>query len=270
MTRGEDALIRMRIDLKDAVFGAEKEITVDTASACKVCDATGAMKGSTTEQCSTCKGRGEVTSIQRSFLGDVRTSRTCPQCSGFGNVISRPCPECSGEGRVRTRRNVKVAVPGGVDNGLRLKLSGQSEVGAWGGPAGDLYVEIVVNEHPTLQRKNDDLHLTIEIPMTAAALGCEVTITTLDGNKILKIPAGIQPGSIMSLKGLGVTRLRGTGRGDLLIQILIAVPKDIDSKQSELLKQLAKVRGEEKVTARTVSSSEPSSIFSRIKGAFTK
>jgi molecular chaperone DnaJ len=106
--------------------------------------------------------------------------------------------------------------------------------------------------------------------MTAAALGCEVTITTLDGNKILKIPAGIQPGSIMSLKGLGVTRLRGTGRGDLLIQILIAVPKDIDSKQSELLKQLAKVRGEEKVTARTVSSSEPSSIFSRIKGAFTK
>jgi molecular chaperone DnaJ len=270
MTRGEDALIRMRIDLKDAVFGAEKEITVDTASACKVCDATGAMKGSTTEQCSTCKGRGEVTSIQRSFLGDVRTSRTCPQCSGFGNVISRPCPECSGEGRVRTRRNVKVAVPGGVDNGLRLKLSGQSEVGAWGGPAGDLYVEIVVNEHPTLQRKNDDLHLTIEIPMTAAALGCEVTITTLDGNKILKIPAGIQPGSIMSLKGLGVTRLRGTGRGDLLIQILIAVPKDIDSKQSELLKQLAKVRGEDKVTARTVSSSEPSSIFSRIKGAFTK
>ncbi len=270
MTRGQDALIRLRIDLSEAVFGVEKEITVDTAIACKACEATGSASGSELIQCQMCKGRGEVSSVQRSFLGDVRTTRACPQCSGFGNVIEHPCTECSGEGRVRTRRNVKVVVPGGVDTGLRLKLSGQSEVGAWGGPAGDLYVEILVNEHPSLKRSGDDLHLQITIPVTAAILGCSVSIPTLDGNKTLKVPAGIQPGSVLSVKSLGATHLRGSGRGDLLVHVMVEVPKDLDSKQKKLLEELAKLRHEEDPVAEVTTDLQNDGFFSKLKDVFGK
>ena len=270
MTRGQDALIRLRIDLSEAVFGVEKEITVDTAVACKSCDATGSASGSELVQCTMCKGRGEISSVQRSFLGDVRTTRACPQCAGFGNVIEHPCTECSGEGRVRTRRSVKVAVPGGVDTGLRLKLAGQSEVGAWGGPAGDLYVEIVVNEHPSLKRSGDDLHLQITIPVTAAALGCSVSIPTLDGNKTLKIPAGIQPGTVLSVKALGATHLRGSGRGDLLVHVMVEIPTEVDAKQKKLLEDLAKLRGEEEPTARVTTELQNDGFFAKLKDVFGK
>lgn len=163
---------------------------------------------------------------------------------------------------------MKVVVPGGVDTGLRLKLSGQSEVGAWGGPAGDLYVEILVNEHPSLKRSGDDLHLQISIPVTAATLGCSVSIPSLDGNKSLKVPAGIQPGTVLSIKNLGATHLRGSGRGDLLVHVMVEVPKDVDTKQKKLLEELAKLRGEEEPTAKITTELQNDSFFTKLKDAF--
>jgi len=161
-------------------------------------------------------------------------------------------------------------VPGGVDTGLRLKLAGQSEVGAWGGPAGDLYVEIVVNEHTSLKRSGDDLHLQITVPITAATLGCSVSIPTLDGAKTLKIPAGVQPGTVLSVKSLGATHLRGSGRGDLLVHVMVEVPKDIDSEQKKLIEQLAKLRDESEPVAKVTTDLQNDGFFAKLKDVFGK
>ena len=211
-------------------------------------------------------GRGEVQSVQRSFLGQVMTSRPCPQCQGFGTLIPHPCPECAGEGRVRTRRTITVKIPAGVDTGTRIQLSGEGEVGPGAGPAGDLFLEIVEAPHETFTRQGDDLHCTITIPMTAAALGTSVTLETLDGPEPIEIRAGTQSGSTRTMRGKGVSHLRANGRGDLHVHIAVATPTKMDSAQEELLRQFAAARGEENPVGQVAHGQ--SGLFSRIRDAF--
>ncbi len=248
--RGQDALVRLQIDLQDAVFGAEKDLAIETAVRCSTCHGDGCQPGTGLSTCTMCGGRGEIQSVQRSFLGQVMTSRPCQNCHGYGSTISRPCFECSGQGRVRTRRTLTLKVPAGVDSGTRIQLTGEGEVGAGGGPAGDLYVEVTVTPHPLFTRRGDDLHCRMEIPMTAAALGARLHLTTLDGDRDLDFAAGTQPGDVITLRGLGVTHLRGTGRGDLIVHADVRTPTKLTDAQAELLRQLAASRGEERPAGR--------------------
>jgi molecular chaperone DnaJ len=264
--RGQDALIRLDIDLSQAVFGAERELTMDTAVVCETCHGDGSQPGTGTRVCDVCAGRGEVQQVQRSFLGQVMTSRPCVACQGYGAVIANPCFECSGEGRVRTRRNLKLRVPAGVDTGTRIQLAGEGEVGSGGGPAGDLYVEVSVTPHETFQRRGDDLHCSVELPMTAAALGTSIKLDTFDGSIDLEIRRGIQPGDVMTLRGKGVTHLRGTGRGDLLVHAGIQTPTKLTSEQEDVLRQLAVLRGEERPEGRLTPASN--GLFGKLRDAF--
>jgi molecular chaperone DnaJ len=265
--RGQDALIRLDVDLREATFGSERELAVDTAVVCPTCSGNGAQPGTGTRQCEVCQGRGEVQQIQRSFLGQVMTSRPCATCHGFGTVIADPCLECSGEGRVRVRRSLTLKVPAGVDTGTRIQLPGEGEVGPGGGPPGDLYVEISVSQHATLTRRGDDLHCTIELPMTAAALGTTLSLATLDGEDAIDIQAGTQAGQTVTLRGKGVTHLRSSGRGDLIVHIDVQTPTRLDEEQERLLRELAVARGEERPEGRLAPAH--AGIFTRLRDAFS-
>jgi molecular chaperone DnaJ len=264
--RGQDALIRLEISLADAAFGATREITIETAATCDRCHGEGAAPGTSPVTCDMCNGRGEIASVQRSFLGQVMTSRPCGQCRGFGTVISSPCPECVGEGRVRSRRTMKVKIPAGVDTGTRIQLSGEGEVGPGGGPPGDLYVEIVEEPHPHFTRQGDDLHCTVTLPMSAAALGTSVEIETLDGTYTLEIKPGTQSGRLERIGARGIPHLRASGRGDLIVHIDVLTPTKLDEEQKNLLRELARLRGEETPTG-DLSTSQPR-LFSKIRDVF--
>ena len=268
--RGQDALIRLQIDLNTAVFGDTRDITVDTASRCGSCDSTGLDGDSQPVVCAMCKGRGELQQMQRSFLGQVMTSRPCPQCQGFGATIPHPCHECSGDGRVRTRRTMTIQIPPGVDTGTRIQLTGEGEVGPNGGPAGDLYVEIVQAAHPLFERHGDELHCRVAVPMTSAALGTSISLDTLDGEEMLDIRPGTQSGEELVLRGRGAARLRGGQRGDLHVHLDVRVPTELDEAQRALLEQLAHLREEEAVRVSHPSAESNSGLFSRLKDAFTQ
>ena len=265
--RGQDALIRIQIDLAGAVFGEEREITIDTATTCGSCQGAGTAANSQPETCVMCKGRGEIQQVQRSFLGQVMTSRPCPTCQGFGTTIPHPCHECAGDGRVRTRRTITIAVPPGVDTGTRIQLTGEGEVGPNGGPAGDLYVEIQVKAHPAFERHGDELHCEVTLPMTSAALGSSITLETLDGPQVLDVRAGTQPGEVLVLKGKGAGRLRGGGRGDLHVHLTVTVPAKLNDEQATLMRKLAELRNEQ-ATQVGVGEAESSGLFSKLKGSF--
>jgi molecular chaperone DnaJ len=267
---GADALIRIELDLADTAFGATRDITLDTAVRCTTCNGAGTAPGTHPETCGTCAGRGEVQSVQRSFLGQIMTSRPCPDCGGLGSKIRNPCADCAGDGRVRARRTVTVKVPAGVENGMRLRLTGEGEVGPGGGPSGDLYVEIRERQHGSFTRDGDDLHCRIELPMTAAALGTEVKLETLDGEETLAIKPGTQAGSVTTLRAKGVPHLnRGVGRGDLHIHFDVVTPSKLDAEQERLLRELAKARGEEspQITISNPAAGNGHGIFSRIRDA---
>ena len=244
--QGSDALLRIECELAETVFGTTRELAVETAVVCTTCTGQGTARGTHPSVCDTCQGRGEVQQVQRSFLGQVMTTRACPRCSGLGSIIEHPCGECGGDGRVRARRTLTVKVPAGVENGMRIRLTGEGEVGPGGGPAGDLYVEVVERPHPTFLREGDDLHCTLTLPMTAAALGTTLPLSTLDGDESLDIAPGTQPDEVITLRARGVPHLRGTGRGDLHVHLRIEVPTKLDAKQEELLRDLARLRGEER------------------------
>ncbi|WP_286961548.1 MULTISPECIES: molecular chaperone DnaJ [Arsenicicoccus] len=251
--RGQDALVRADVDLRTAVFGDTHELTLDTAVECGTCHGDGCQPGTSPQTCSSCQGRGEVQQVQRSFLGQIMTSRPCGVCQGYGTVIPNPCFECSGEGRVRTRRSVSIKVPAGVDTGTRIQLRGEGEVGPGGGQPGDVYVEIVVTPHPTFQRNGDDLHCTLDVPMTAAALGSTITLDTFDGAHDVHVRRGTQSADTVTLDDLGVTHLRGGGRGDLVVHLNVSTPTRLDSRQEELLRELSELRGEENPDAHVTS-----------------
>ncbi|OYN93410.1 molecular chaperone DnaJ [Propionibacteriaceae bacterium ES.041] len=269
--RGQDALIQLELELHEAAFGVSRAISMETAVLCPVCQGAGAAEGSKPEQCRTCHGRGDVTQIQRSFLGDIRTSQPCPTCRGYGTVIPNPCGECDGEGRIRAPREITVKIPAGVDSGNRIHLASQGEVGPGGGPAGDLYVELIVADHPLFKRNGDDLEMVAKIPMTAAALGTELDIQTLEADQPdadpqeatvrLKVPAGTQSGTRLTIDGRGIPQLRGRGRGDLGVTLLVQTPTKLTEQQRELLRNLADLREETKVEAQ---------VHKREKGRFER
>lgn len=263
--RGQDALVRLDIDLAKAVFGSEEELTLDTAIGCVRCGGDGAEPGTGRQTCPICQGRGEVQQVQRSFLGQVMTSRPCVNCQGYGSTLTDPCHDCSGDGRVRTRRTLKLKVPAGVDTGTRIQLTGEGEVGHGNGPQGDLYVEIRVVGHDTYTRRGDDLHCSIELPMAAAALGTTLKLSTFDGMQDLEIKPGTQSGDVQTVRGLGVTHLRHGGRGDLLVHVTVQTPTRLTEEQEELLRQFAAMRGEERPEGRLTPNK---GLFGKIRDAF--
>ena len=265
--RGQDAMIRLDVELAEAAFGSTRELKVDTAVVCGTCRGEGAAPGTRPRTCDICHGRGEVQQVARSLLGQVMTSRPCAACQGYGMVIPTPCGECGGEGRVRTRRGLTVKIPAGVDTGTRIQLSGEGEVGPGGGPPGDLYLEIVELAHPVFQRRGDDLHCTVTLPMTAAALGTAVGLDTLDGREQIEIRPGTQSGQVVSLHGKGIQHLRGAGRGDLHVHVVVETPTRLDPEQEQLLHRLAALRGEE-APAGDFAPGGQGGFFSRLRDAF--
>jgi len=263
--RGRNATIRVELDLRETAFGTTRELVVDTAVLCEVCHGAGAAPGTHPDTCDMCSGRGEISQVTRSFLGQVMTSRPCPQCQGYGTVVPTPCVECAGDGRVRTRRTLTVKIPPGVDNGTRIQLAGEGEVGPGAGPAGDLYIEIVEEPHPIFQRRGDDLHCTVTMPMTAASLGTKIPLETLDGSVDLDIRPGTQSGQAITLRGRGIQHLRGTARGDLVVHVEVQTPKNLDPEQEELMRKLARLRGEERPAGTFAPGKQ--GLFSRIKDA---
>ncbi|GAB3059986.1 molecular chaperone DnaJ [Monashia sp. NPDC004114] len=264
--RGQDALVRLDIDLAKAVFGSEEELTLDTAIGCVRCGGDGAEPGTGRQTCGICHGAGEVQQVQRSFLGQVMTSRPCVNCQGYGTVLTDPCHDCSGDGRVRTRRTLKLKVPAGVDTGTRIQLTGEGEAGPGNGPKADLYVEIRVLNHDTFTRRADDLHCSVELPMAAAALGTTVKLSTFDGMQDLEIRPGTQSGDVLTLRGLGVTHLRHGGRGDLLVHATVQTPTRLTEEQQELLRQFAALRGEERPEGRLTPANK--GLFGKLRDAF--
>lgn len=274
--RGQDAMVRQALTLAEAAFGTTKPLSVDTAVVCPKCTGTGCADEQEPVTCTTCNGNGEITQIQRSFLGDIRTSQPCPACRGYGTVIPHPCGECSGEGRVRSQRTLSVKIPAGVSTGNRIHLEGQGEVGPGGGPAGDLYVELVVRPHEVFTRDGDNLEMVLRIPMTAAALGTSFEVAALEAEwegaedderqLTVEVPGGTQSGTRIVVEGRGVPKLRSSGRGELGITIVVQTPTKLDSRQKELLRELAEARGESQVTAQVHKGKQ--GVFDRLKEAF--
>jgi molecular chaperone DnaJ len=264
--RGRNATIRVDLDLSECAFGTTRDLVVDTAVVCPTCSGEGTAPGTHPTTCDVCNGRGEVSQVTRSFIGQMMTSRPCPGCGGFGTVIRKPCPECDADGRVRTRRTIKVRIPAGVEDGTHIQLAGEGETGPGGGPPGDLFLEIVQQPHAIFERQGDDLHCTVTLPMVAAALGASLQVETLDGPADLDIRPGTQSGQVLSLYGQGTARLNGSGRGDLMVHVTVETPTKLEPEQEELLRQLAKLRGEEAPPGKFLPGQQ--GFFSRLRDAF--
>jgi molecular chaperone DnaJ len=239
--RGNDVRYDLTLEFEEAVFGKDVSIDVPRIATCATCHGSGAKPGTDPVTCSGCGGRGQIRFTQGGFL---TVQRTCPQCGGAGKVIKDPCQECNGAGRVRESKTISVKVPAGVDDGSRLRVQGEGEGGFNGGPAGDLYVFISVEEHPRFTRREYDIHSEQNISFTQAALGAEVETETIDGTESLRIPPGTQPNQIFRLRGKGVQFLQGAGRGDHYVHVGVTIPTALDDEQRELLERYAQTEGE--------------------------
>ncbi|WBU38931.1 molecular chaperone DnaJ [Homoserinibacter sp. YIM 151385] len=240
--RGQDALLRIEIDLDEVVFGTSRDVEVDTAVRCETCDGSCCAPGTSVVSCDMCRGTGQIQRAVRSMLGNVMTSAPCGTCRGYGTVIPNPCASCAGQGRVRAKRSIGVDVPAGVDTGMRIHLPGEGEAGPAGGLNGDLYLEVKVKHHDTFSRSGDDLLATVEVQMTDAVLGTETVLTGLDGDIPVSIKAGTQSADIITIKERGVTRLRGGGRGDLKVGVQVVTPVRLNSREQQILEQFAASR----------------------------
>ena len=232
--RGEDLPFELEISFEDVMKGMAADIQVPRMEACGRCSGKGAEPEDGLTQCPMCHGRGEI-HYQQAFL-TVR--RTCSQCNGRGQIIRRPCKECKGDAYIRKEKKLKINIPAGVDNGTRLRLTGEGQPGVNGGPPGDLYVLLKVKDHPIFDRDNDDLYCTVPVNVAQAALGTEVDILTFDGLQTVKIPEGTQKGGKIKLKGLGVPHVQGHGRGDLFVNIDVKIPTKLSREQRKLFEQL--------------------------------
>lgn len=259
--RGMDLEMPLTVTLREAAFGASKVVYIPRWENCRTCGGSGAAPGTSPERCPHCGGKGQVESRSRSPFGEFVTVRTCPHCGGSGYVIKNPCKECGGRGKTRVRHKVEVNIPPGIDTGMRLRIRGEGEEGRNGGPPGDLYLVIEVEEDPVFKRQGDDLHVRVEVPFPIAALGGKISVPTLEGEEEMEINPGTQSGSIKRLKGLGMPRQRGSGRGDLIAHINIAVPRNLTDKQRALIEALAM---EMDVPIKA------SGLFDKIKGLFAQ
>ncbi len=258
---GADLEAVVELDFERAVFGSEAPVSVRTAVACVTCEATGAAPGSRAETCSECGGSGQVRRVRQSILGQMVTASACSRCGGLGKVIARPCPECRGEGRLIKEKTYTVDIPAGVDTGSTLRLSNLGAVGPRGGGAGDLYVHVRVRPHGRFDRDGSDLHHELHLPLTQATLGVQLRYETLDGTEDLAIPPGTQTGRTFRLRGRGVPRVQGRGRGDLVVTVVVDTPTELDGEQEDLMRRLAERRGEEVAPA-------DHGLFSKLRSAF--
>jgi molecular chaperone DnaJ len=246
--RGSDLRYDMEITFEEAANGCEREITVSKLEKCEVCHGTGAESGSKSKTCPTCGGRGQVISSR----GIFSIAQTCPRCEGAGRVIEKPCGNCQGSGRREHSSKITIRIPPGVDNGSRLRSSGNGEAGLRGGPSGDLYVVLHVKPHEIFQREGDDLLCEVPISFVQATLGSEVEVPTLSGKAQIKVPAGTQPGTTFRLKGKGVKNVQGFGAGDLHVRVTVEVPSHLNSAQKAKLQEFA-ASCDERVTPMTKS-----------------
>ncbi|MBW1740008.1 MAG: molecular chaperone DnaJ [Deltaproteobacteria bacterium] len=236
-SRGADLRYDLTISFMDAAFGVETDIEIEKLVSCSTCEGTGCERGTHPETCRHCGGGGQISRSHGFF--SIRT--TCPYCRGEGRTIPHPCPECRGTGQVERRKKVSVRIPAGVDTGSRLRLTGEGESGTRGGPPGDLYVFINVEPHEFFKRNNNDVICQVPISFVQAALGSDIDVPTLTGKKKLHIPKGTQPGEVFRFKGEGIPSLRGYGKGDQIIQVLVKTPTGLTKKQEALLKEFAKL-----------------------------
>ncbi len=243
--RGADLEVVAQLTLEDVVRGVAKDVTVRTAVSCDTCEATGAAPGSNVVRCEQCGGSGQVRQVRQSILGQMVTTTACARCAGEGVTIATPCQDCSGEGRRVEEQTYSVEVPPGVDHGSTLRLTGRGAVGRRGGGAGDLYVQVQVSEHESFIRDGDQLLAELHVAVTQAALGATVKFGSLDGDIEVDVPRGSQTGRQFRFRDQGVPRLRGRGRGDLVLTLIVDTPSDLSPEQDELLRLLAKERGEE-------------------------
>jgi molecular chaperone DnaJ len=259
--RGADAEVRIAIEFEEAVFGVQREVTVRLPMTCATCAGSGARPGTTPTTCTQCGGSGELRRVRQSLLGQMVTSSPCSQCGGTGEQIASPCADCRGDGRRTEERALLVEIPGGVDDGATLRLSGRGAAGPRGGPPGDLYVHLSVRPHPRFVRHGYDLVHELHVAMTQAALGTHIPFQTLDGEEDLVVPAGTQTGRVFRLRGRGVPHVDGRGRGELLVQVVVDTPTSLTSGQEELLRQVAAERGE-------AIAPVDGGLFSKIRSAF--
>jgi molecular chaperone DnaJ len=255
-TRGNDLRYDLTLAFEEAVFGKDVTINVPRVITCETCSGSGAKKGTQPVTCSGCSGSGQL----RYSQGFFAVTRTCPQCGGAGKVIKDPCATCNGAGRVREEKKISVKIPPGVDDGSRLRVAGEGEGGMNGGPPGDLYVFISVREHPKFTRRDYDIHSEQTVSMTQAALGAEVQTSTIDGDELLRLPAGTQPNQVFRLRGKGVQFLQGSGRGDHYVHVSVRIPTTLDDEQRDLLQRLAALEGEEPP--------EQKGVFDKVKDFF--
>ena len=247
--RGSDLQFNIQLTLEEAAKGKEVEITVPRHVACDTCDSTGAKKGSKPESCETCNGVGQVR-IQQGFFS---IQQTCPSCHGEGHVITDPCGSCSGQGRVRESKRLTVKIPAGVDNGDRVRLSGEGEAGIHGGPTGDLYVQVAVKEHDIFERYENNLHCDVPISFVTAALGGTIEVPTLNGRVSLKIPAETQTGKSFRLRGKGIQSVRSRVTGDLICKVVVETPVKLSTEQKDLLLKLNESLDKEKHSPKSSS-----------------
>ncbi len=259
--RGPDAETVVELTLVDVVFGARKNLDLHMPLECEQCSGTGCSPGTHPDRCPTCEGTGEVRQVRRSLLGQIVTAGPCNACSSTGQIIPNPCDACAGSGRVNGKTTIEVDVPRGIEDGQQLRLAGRGPAAERGGPAGDLYVRVRVARHPELERRGDELWYHLPISIVQAALGTQIDITTLDGEREIDVAAGTQPGALIRLRGLGVPSLRTSRRADLVVEIRVEVPMRLNDQEAELLAQFAELRGEK-------VSSAHEGLLGRIRSAF--
>ncbi|GAB6877213.1 molecular chaperone DnaJ [Thermaerobacter litoralis] len=256
---GADLEMELELTLEEAARGGRREIRVERPEECAACRGTGA-EGGRLVACPQCGGSGQVRAARATAFGQFVTVQTCPRCGGAGRLAAAACRACGGRGQVPQRRTLEIDIPPGIDDGMRLRLRGQGLPGRQGGPAGDLYVRIRIKPHPVFRREGDDIVAEVAVGMAQAALGAKVRVPTLDGEEEVLVPPGTQPGQVIRLKGKGMPRLRGGGRGDQLVQVRVEVPRRLSDRERELLLELARLRGE--------AVAEERGLFQRMRDAF--
>lgn len=237
--RGDDLRYNMEITFEEAAFGKETELTIPRTEECKTCHGTGAAPGTQPEECPKCHGTGQFQEVHNTPFGRMVNARTCDRCGGTGKIVKTPCPDCRGTGHVRARRKIKVKIPAGVDSSSRIRVSGGGEAGVRGGGPGDLYVYITVGQHKLFHREGNDVICEVPISFVQASLGDKIEVPTLDGKVEISVPAGIQSGTILRLKGKGIPYLHGNGRGDQHIKVKVLTPQKLTLKQKDLLQEFA-------------------------------
>ena len=262
--RGADLRYDLEIKFEQAAKGLETHIQIPRNETCESCNGNGAAPGTTPTACPQCRGSGQL----RYQQGFFTVARTCGQCRGAGKIITKPCPACRGNGAVEKTRKLSVKIPAGIATGQRLRLSGEGEAGALGGPPGDLYVVIFVREHEFFRRDGNDLHCTVPLPFTTLALGGEVSVPGIEGEHTVKVPESTQTGATFRLRGKGLPDVSGRGHGDLLVTIQAMTPKKLTREQKKLLEQLAATLPEHKIKPSAREDEEDKGIFGKVKDIF--